>query len=438
MHAGEPIRPHLSRSAVAYAITLCSGLALGLLTDAEPEGLVLFGGIPYAFVLFVLVLLGVALLHHHTLRVALGGAAAITVYTALFCPGYAWSPDQGEPGLWRHLVHEAEHTMLNLGALLLGFALLAEMFERSGVPSRLPRLLPKRPLAGAFVLLALVWIMSSFLDNIAAAMVGGVVAMRAFRGNVTVGYLAAIVAASNAGGAWSVVGDTTTTMMWIDGISARTVFPAIVASVVALLCFGIPAARRQVRVQPVVAAVEGTHEPIDWLRLLNVLLILVGAVTTNVMLDRPFVGVWTAILVGCLWRPPAWRLLPESLKGASFLLALLWCASLMPVHSLPDPAWGTTLGLGFVSAMFDNIPLTKLALEQGGYDWALLSFAVGFGGSMLWFGSSAGVALSAAFPSVRHTGRYLLEGWPIAVAYFVAFLIMLAVLGWNPSAIAPR
>ncbi len=40
-----------------------------------------------------------------------------------------------------------------------------------------------------------------------------------FRAKVHIGYLAAIVAASNAGGAWSVVGDTTTTMMWIDGVS---------------------------------------------------------------------------------------------------------------------------------------------------------------------------------------------------------------------------
>jgi len=43
--------------------------------------------------------------------------------------------------------------------------------------------------------------------------------------------------------------------------------------------------------------------------------------------------------------------------------------------------------------VFDNIPLTRLALEQGGYDWAALAYAVGFGGSMLWFGSSAGVAV---------------------------------------------
>jgi Na+/H+ antiporter NhaD/arsenite permease-like protein len=59
---------------------------------------------------------------------------------------------------------------------------------------------------------------------------------------VHIGYLAAIVAASNAGGAGSVVGDTTTTMMWIAGGSPMQVIEAYVAAVPALLFFGIIAA----------------------------------------------------------------------------------------------------------------------------------------------------------------------------------------------------
>jgi Na+/H+ antiporter NhaD/arsenite permease-like protein len=65
----------------------------------------------------------------------------------------------------------------------------------------------------------IVCVLSSFLDNIAAALIGGVMAREVFRKKVHIGYLAAIVAASNAGGAGSVVGDTTTTMMWIAGVS---------------------------------------------------------------------------------------------------------------------------------------------------------------------------------------------------------------------------
>jgi hypothetical protein len=44
------------------------------------------------------------------------------------------------------------------------------------------------------------------------------------------------------------------------------------------------------------------------------------------------------------------------------------------------------------AAVFDDIPLTALALRQGGYDWSFVALCGGFGGSMVWFGSSAGVA----------------------------------------------
>ncbi len=105
-------------------------------------------------------------------------------------------------------------------------------------------------------------------------------------------------------------------------------------------------------------------------------------------------------------RRPDWEVLPESFKGSIFLLSLVLSATMMPVEKLPAASWQTALGLGFVSAVFDNIPLTALALKQGGYDWGFLAYAVGFGGSMIWFGSSAGVALSNMYPG-SEIGRAL-------------------------------
>src|SRR5205085_7401495 len=131
---------------------------------------------------------------------------------------------------------------------------------------------------------------------------------------------------------------------------------------------------------------------------------------------------------------PDWSVMPETIKGSIFLLSLVTIASMMPVEKLPPASWPATLGLGFVSAVFDNIPLTALALKQGGYDWGMLAYAVGFGGSMIWFGSSAGVAISKDYPEARNTGRYLKEGWPVALAYVVGFFVMLAVIGWHPHA----
>ncbi len=110
--------------------------------------------------------------------------------------------------------------------------------------------------------------------------------------------------------------------------------------------------------------------------------------------DFPFIGVavWVAILLSVVVRRPDWEVLPETVKGSIFLLSLVLCASMMPVEKLPVASWRSAFGLGILSSVFDNIPLTALALKQGGYDWGFLAFTVGFGGSMVWFGSSAGVA----------------------------------------------
>jgi Na+/H+ antiporter NhaD/arsenite permease-like protein len=297
---------------------------------------------------------------------------------------------------------------------------------------------------GPATLLVLIFCLSTFLDNIAAAIIGGTVAASVFRGKVHVGYLAAIVAASNAGGAGSVVGDTTTTMMWIEGVSPVEILRAFLPAGVALAVFSIPAALKQQAYSPIVCDPPPGLR-IDWPRLAIVCIVLGLAISTNVVVnthftalaDRfPFIGaaVWVALLLTAPWRAPDWRLVRPAMSGAMFLLSLVLCASMMPVESLPAPSWQTTMGLGFVSAVFDNIPLTKLALEQGGYDWAALAYAVGFGGSMVWFGSSAGVALSTRFPEARSVFNWLRHGWYVLLAYVAGFAAYLALIGFQPAA----
>ena len=171
---------------------------------------------------------------------------------------------------------------------------------------------------------------------------------------------------------------------------------------------------------------------------------LIVALVTNIFTNLRFpellgrvpvlgLSVWAVLLVTAPLRRPDWKVLPETFKGTIFLLALVTAASMMPVEELPGASWKTALGLGFVSAVFDNIPLTALALKQGGYDWGYLAYTVGFGGSMIWFGSSAGVALSNQYPEAKSVGPWLRHGWHIAVAYVVGFFIMLAVIGWHPD-----
>jgi Na+/H+ antiporter NhaD/arsenite permease-like protein len=395
-------------------------------------------GIPLDFILFACVLAGVAIFHHHTLRVAFWGMIAIAAYKVLF------GDFSGTPGLsgLAGLLHHEWVTLGNLLGLLLGFALLADHFERSHATDLLPNILPD-DWKGGFFLLVMVAVISSFLDNIAAAMIGGAMAHVLYRGKVHVGFLAAIVAASNAGGSGSVVGDTTTTMMWIAGIGPHQVFEAYAGAAVAVLFFGVIAARQQQAHQPIMKD-NPKDVRLDFGRLAVVALMLAAAIITNISLNLhhpelldhwPFIGlsVWVALLVSVPLRKPTWSLLPGALRGSIFLLSLVLCAAMMPVNALPAASWPTALGLGFVSAVFDNIPLTALAPRQGGYDWGFVAYAVGFGGSMIWFGSSAGVALCNMYPEGRSVGAWLKGGWHVAVGYVLGYAVMMAVVGWEPE-----
>lgn len=395
------------------------------------------GPVRMEFILFGLVLLGVALFHKHTFWVAVTGVTVLLLFKLFFDPSF--HPGEhflGETPFIDQVLDKGLRAgewgiLLNLLGLLLGFAVLSRIFEESGVPDILPRYLPN-DWKGPFLLLVFVLILSSFLDNIAAALIGGTIALVVFKKRVHIGYIAALVAASNAGGSGSVVGDTTTTMMWIDGVAAINVLHAFIAAVTAFVIFAWISSHQQDKYQRIQKdPTVGVR--VDWVRIFNVVLILAGAIISNILYDMPALGVWIAILAGSLLRPVPWKEVPGALKGTIFLLSLVTCASMMPVEELPDASWGTALALGFLSAVFDNIPLTKLCLDQGHYDWGMLAYSVGFGGSMVWFGSSAGVAITNKFPEGRNVGKWVKNGWHVAVAYVIGFFTLLMIMGWEPG-----
>jgi len=231
-------------------------------------------------------------------------------------------------------------------------------------------------------------------------------------------------------------------MMWIEGVAPVEVLHAYVAAIAAFCVFAIPAALQQQRYSPIVKD-DLERLPVDLSRLTIVAIILLAAAGTNIYVNLrvpqvadtfPFIGfaVMLAVLVTSPWRRPDWSLVPSAARGSLFLLSLVTAASMMPVDTLPVASWQSTLGLGFLSAVFDNIPLTKLALDAGGYDWGFLAYAVGFGGSMIWFGSSAGVALSNRFPESRSALAWIRGGWHVVLGYVVGFFVLLLTLGWHP------
>jgi Na+/H+ antiporter NhaD/arsenite permease-like protein len=394
-------------------------------------------GIRPEFLLFAFTLLGVALFHRYTLAIAVIGLASILIFKFIFIPSFNL-PEHlfGHVSFADQILHKELRvgewsTLLNLLGLLIGFALLARHFEESRLPEYLPKLLPD-DWKGPLVLLIAIFVLSSFLDNIAAALIGGTIALVVFNRKVHLGYIVAIVAASNAGGSGSVIGDTTTTLMWIEGVSPLNVLHGYIAAFIALAFFSVFASIQQDKYQRIQKDTK-LDVKIDWVRLGIVVLILLLTIATNVFLDFPALGVWIAIGIGSFIRQTDWKEAKNAISGSIFLLSLVTCASLMPVEELPIASWQTAFSLGFVSSVFDNIPLTKLALEQNGYDWGMLAYAVGFGGSMIWFGSSAGVAITGKFHEARSVFNWIKSGWHVAVAYVLGFFVLLFFMGWEPQ-----
>jgi len=422
-----------SKKLIILALVLLSPLSLFAAGNGVPS----IGPVRVEFILFGLILLGVALFHKQTFWVAVIGLTVLLTFKLVFDPGFhLFEHLFGQNSFWDQIMDKGARQgewgiIVNLLGLLLGFAILSKIFEESGVPDVLPRFLPD-DWKGPFILLVFIFILSSFLDNIAAALIGGTIALVVFKKRVHIGYIAAIVAASNAGGSGSVVGDTTTTMMWIDGVSAFNVLHGFIAAGAALLFFAWFAAHQQDKYQRIQKDAD-TNTKIDWMKIFNVGLILAGAIISNILYDMPALGVWIAIIIGAAIRPVPWQEVPGAIKGTIFLLCLVMCASMMPVEELPDASWITAFALGFLSAVFDNIPLTKLCLDQGHYDWGMLAYAVGFGGSMIWFGSSAGVAITNKFPEGRNVIEWVKKGWHVSVAYVIGFFVLYLTMGWEPA-----
>jgi Na+/H+ antiporter NhaD/arsenite permease-like protein len=239
-----------------------------------------------------------------------------------------------------------------------------------------------------------------------------------------------VVLASNAGGAWTPIGDVTTTMLWINGqlstlaVMKALVIPSIISMLIPVSIFSI--GQKGEYSQP--AAEEFDVIPEPGARLVFYLgigaLIFVPIFKTLTGLP-PFMGMLIGVAV--LWlvtdllhhkyehrqhlRVPT-VLTKIDMSGVLFFLGILLCInSLESAGILTDLAGilETKVGnqpliatlIGILSAIIDNVPLVAgtmgmYSLSEFPMDsslWHMIAYAAGTGGSMLLIGSSAGVAL---------------------------------------------
>lgn len=238
-----------------------------------------------------------------------------------------------------------------------------------------------------------------------------------------------VVVAANAGGAWTPIGDVTTTMLWIDGqLSSVAVikalfFPSLISMLVPLLYFSI---QSKGKLAPAENASLEVEEPgarvIFGLGVGGLVFVPIFKALTGL---PPFMGI--LISLSTLWlvtdglhNPYEHRrhlrvphtLTKIDISGVLFFLGILLAVGALEsadllqalatwvgerVHSL---AIVSTL-IGIFSAIIDNVPLVAATmgmypLDQFPMDhtlWHMIAYAAGTGGSILIIGSAAGVAL---------------------------------------------
>jgi hypothetical protein len=294
-----------------------------------------------------------------------------------------------------------------------------------------------------FVLLVMVWILSSFFDNIAGALIGGAMAHQLFRAKVHIGYLAAIVAASNAGGAWSVLGDTTTTMMWIAGISPARVFPAIIASTVALFIFGIPAAIQQHKHLPILRGAH-PHTHVDWTRVGIVGIILGLAIGTNVTVNMRIHRAVRSLSVywdgGFGGDSAIHSSAPTGLGSAARSIQGLHFSAIARVMCFDDARGEVTaaiLGNGVGSwislCRVRQHSAYGVGAEAGRFRLGLSCLYRRFWRlhDLVWIIVGGGAIQYVSRSKIRREMRH---GWYIPVAYVIGFFVMLVVRKWHPDA----
>lgn len=263
----------------------------------------------------------------------------------------------------------------------------------------------------------------------------------------------AVVVAANAGGAWTPIGDVTTTMLWIGGqLSTLEVIkvlflPSVACALVAFLCLSFTL-KGEFELSK--ATEEETEEPysrtVFWMGIGCLIFVPVFKVLTGL---PPFMGVILGL--GFLWLftdlvhskcgDRNHLLVPQiitkiDIAGVLFFLGILLCVDALSTAGLlnqlanwMDHRIGNTsiiaVAVGLASAVVDNVPL--VAATMGMYDltqfpkdshfWNLIAYCAGTGGSILVIGSAAGVAFMG-LEKVDFFWYFKRVGIPATAGYF--------------------
>lgn len=300
---------------------------------------------------------------------------------------------------------------------------------------------------------ALAFFLSPVADNLTTALILSTVLITIEKNNKAFLVPSAIniVVAANAGGAWSPFGDITTLMVWSAGKGAFTdflfLFPAATLGwlITAYLLSryvpeGSPAKltnAEPIKIQrggkviiflgifTIASAVLGKqimHLPPMWGMLFGLSILKLYAYSLK-RYHNSDIGIYRSVA----------KIENDTLLFFFGILAAVgalhfagFLAHAANLYTMFSPT-AVNIGVGFLSAVVDNVPVMSAVLKANpdlGLDqWLLVTLTAGVGGSLISFGSAAGVGVMGKLKGVYTFGSHMRMSWTILIGYIVSIAV---------------
>lgn len=404
----------------------------------------------------------IAIAFEHTIKL---NKAASALITGVLC--------------WTVLILQSANTQLinqallhHLGEIasilffLLGAMTIVELIDGYNGFEIITRKLTTKSKSKLLVIISIItFFLSAILDNLTTAIVMTSVCAKLLNEKNDKWYFAgAIILAANSGGAWSPLGDVTTTMLWIGGqitavnIIIKLILPSLVVCIIPVLILAYKFRGQIVNNSPPSDFSEYHYREGKKMLVIGILALFFVPVFKTITHLPPFMGMILAL--GIIWIFTAALHKNKSMENSKkisvasalqkidspsilfFLGILLAVSALQTVGTLThladflssslknDYLIGTALGL--LSACVDNVPL--VAASQAMYDlqtyptdhnfWEFLALTTGTGGSAIIIGSAAGVAVMG-IENVNFMWYLKKISWLALIGFFAGILVFM-------------
>jgi len=367
-------------------------------------------------------------------------------------------------GMDGHILESAvEHLIVEIAGIFF-FLLVAMTYIEAMIDRKVFSALRYNLVSKGYTYKKLFWItgllaffISPVADNLTTALILSTVLLTIDKENKAFLVPGAVnlVVAANAGGAWSPFGDITTLMVWIDGKGSFTeflfLFPAAITGwfVTAwLLSRVVPEGMPPFHADEEKIEIEEGGKVIIGLFAVTIAM----AVLSHQVMHLP--AMWGMMFGLALLKMYVYKL--NRNPGPTHLNAFSWIAKIENdtllfffgilaavggLHFLGYLEYFTELyesagatvvniGVGFLSAIVDNVPVMSAVLKADpnmGADaqsqWMLVTMTAGIGGSMISFGSAAGVGVMGKMHGIYTFSSHIKLAWTVLVGYIVSITI---------------